>query len=433
MNANLPVSECDVLVVGGGPGGSTAASLLRERGWSVVLIDKDRHPRFHIGESLLPYNLPIFDRLGVTDELMAMGVTKRGADFTVPGSNRYQLFQFALDTGSERRFAYQVRRAEFDHMLLRNAERKQVRVLQGTRARDVDFEADGRVRVTAEDDAGNALAWRARFLVDASGRDTWLGNRLQTKERNPKHNHAALYTHFSGVTRRPGDEAGNISIYWIDEGWIWMIPLPDGSMSIGAVCRPKYLQSRAASGLDPSAFLFATLRRSADVAARIEGASMLMPAVATGNYSYGSKRMYGDNYVMIGDAYAFVDPMFSSGVFMAMDHAEQSVGAIDRILAGKATARQAFPAVARRMQRGINRFSWFIYRFTSPAIQFMFTHPADAFGMRRAVFRLLAGDVFGRNLKTDFSLMMFRLVYWTAGLTFWRATRAHRRRRHETA
>ena len=311
--------HCDVLVAGGGPAGSTTAALLAERGWRVVLLEKERHPRFHIGESLLPHNLPILRRLGVLEQVHAIGIKKHGADFNaemeVRGQHRFR-FAFALDRSLP--YAYEVRRSEFDHLLLKNSAARGARVLEGVRVAAVDFAAGADPVARTVDEQGRALEWSCRYFVDASGRDTLLARSLGLKRRNPRHASAALFGHFDGVERRAGEDAGNISLYWFEHGWFWMIPLKDGAMSVGAVCRPEYLKRRRSA---PAEFLRQTLALGPqEMRERMRRATLIgEQARATGNYSYTASRMRGERYVLVGDAYAFVDPVFSSGVMLGMN------------------------------------------------------------------------------------------------------------------
>src|SRR5580658_7989618 len=191
--------DTDVLIIGGGPAGSTAAALLARSGHRVTLIEKARHPRFHIGESLLPANLPLLEQLGVADEVRAIGMQKWGAEFISPWDGRQQDFRFSEAWDKSMPYAYQVRRSEFDRILIRHAERAGAEVIEGARVCEVDLEgSDSQVLSEVQHEDGATSRWRARFLLDASGRDTFLGNRLQCKRRNPHHNSAAIFGHFSG-------------------------------------------------------------------------------------------------------------------------------------------------------------------------------------------------------------------------------------------
>ncbi|MEO8753437.1 MAG: FAD-dependent oxidoreductase, partial [Casimicrobiaceae bacterium] len=212
-----PEAECDVLVIGGGPAGSTAAALLAELGHRVTLLEKTRHPRFHIGESLLPANLPLFRRLGLEEQMRAIGMKKPGAEFVSPRHGTNQVFEFSEAWDKSMPFAYQVRRSEFDEVLIRNAAAKGAAVIEDCRVREVKFEGGG-ATVRAEHGDGRFASWHAKFVVDASGRDTFLGNRFKAKVRNRGHNSAAMYGHFSGAQRHPGEAEGNITVFWFDHG-----------------------------------------------------------------------------------------------------------------------------------------------------------------------------------------------------------------------
>jgi flavin-dependent dehydrogenase len=421
----------DVLVIGGGPAGTTCALLLKEKGWHVTLVEQDHHPRFHIGESLLPMNLPILDRLGVLDEVRAIGVPKYGAEFA-PGDQAAdpQVIYFANAIDKGHPHAYQVRRSEFDEVLFRNCTRRGVETHEGVRVKDVTFRPGMTHLVHTQADDGTRRTWAARFVVDASGRDTLLSRKFGLKEKNPEHQSAAIFGHFRNVVRRPGADGGNISIYWFPHGWFWMIPLRDGTMSVGAVCWPEYLKTRRSS---PEAFLWQTIRLCPQVAARMRDAELCDKARATGNYSYKSREMVGDGYILVGDAFAFIDPVFSTGVMLAMTSASFGADAVDAHLRDPATAKPLFRRFERKMRRGIATVSWFIYRFTSPAMQELFMAPRNVLRIQEAITSVLAGDVFRRTPIT-LPLAVFKAVFYlTFGLRFRHAWQSYRRRRANVA
>ncbi|HOZ67368.1 MAG TPA: FAD-dependent oxidoreductase, partial [Burkholderiaceae bacterium] len=181
--------ECDVLVIGGGPAGSTSATLLAERGYKVTLLEKAHHPRFHIGESLLPANLPLLEKLGVAEKVKAIGMEKWGAQFVSPVHEHEQSIEFADAWDKTMPMSYQVKRADFDEILIRNASAKNAHVIEGCQVQEVVFLQDGKgARVQAKHDNGQIDTWNTRFVIDASGRDTFLGNRFKIKESNKKHN-----------------------------------------------------------------------------------------------------------------------------------------------------------------------------------------------------------------------------------------------------
>ncbi len=418
VNANraTDVRECDVLVIGGGPAGSTASALLAQKGYRVTLIEKTPHPRFHIGESLLPANLPLFEKLGVAEEVRAIGMMKWAAEFESPWHEHKQVFEFADAWDKSMPYAYQVQRAEFDEILIRNAARKGATVIEGCQVNDVTFlqqkEEERNVLVQTKYSDGAEQTWRTRYLLDASGRETFLGNRFKAKIRNEKHNSTAVYAHFTGVQRNEGKNAGNISIFWFDHGWIWFIPLSNGKTSIGAVAWPYYLKTRSKPLPE---FLMDTFALCPPLMERLRDAAMVSDVTATGNYSYVCNHTHGPNYLLLGDAYTFIDPVFSSGVMLAMTNAFVGADTVDICLSHPAKAAAALRNFDRSMRAGPKEFSWFIYRITTPTIRTMFMEPRNIFRVKEAVLSVLAGDVFGKT-PIGLSLLLFKCIYYTASL-----------------
>ena len=429
---NTPIAErrCEVFVIGCGPAGSTISTMLAQKGRDVAVADKDRHPRFHIGESLLPQNMPILQELGVWEELKRIGIRKEAADFESHAHGKTVSFEFSQAFDKRWPHAFQVRRSEFDDMLLRNAADKGARVYEGVRVTAVEFgnlerNEDTIVTLKSEDDS--TQTWRTRFLIDASGRDTFLSDRFGIKQKNKKHTSAAIFGHFRNARRNAGSAEGNITIVWFAHGWFWFIPLKDGTTSVGAVCWPAYMKSRST---DPTTFLMQTIALAPEIAGRLKDAELMAPVTATGNYSYYSSRMSGPGYLMVGDAWAFIDPIFSSGVLLAMNSAKLGAGVVDAVLNDPASAPALYRQFDRTVRRGLNTFTWLIYRMTSPVIRKLFMTPRNVFGVQSAVVSLLAGDVF-RDGPVRPRLYLFRLIYYFNCLadlpTAFRAWRKRRR------
>jgi flavin-dependent dehydrogenase len=420
------VESCDVAVIGGGPAGSTAAALLARAGHKVIALEKESHPRFHIGESLLPMNLPIFERLGVMEKVRALGVFKPGADFEADNPSGYHTFEFARALGSSPPHAFQVWRQDFDRMLYEHARQSGADAREGHEVISVEQRGPRLSRLEVRSDSGPAYCVEASYVVDASGRDALLSSKKKLRRKNREHQSAAIFGHFRGATLRPGKDAGNISIYRFEHGWIWTIPLPDGVMSVGAVCRPDYLKQRKGKPLD---FLLATLKRNPGLWERLQQAELIGNEVrVTGNYSYDSSRMGDTGWVLIGDAFAFLDPVFSSGVYLAMSGAEQAAAVVDAALRDPAAEARLLRRLEQRQRAGMARFSFFIYRFNSPVMQRMFGAPRNTWEIEQGVISMLAGDLFD-SPKVLRRLKLFRIIYAISALFNWRAWRTEHRYR----
>lgn len=420
--------ECDVLVIGGGPAGSTVGARLAQQGYKVVVLEKEHHPRFHIGESLLPANLPLFEQLGVAEAVKAIGMKKSAAEFVSPWhSNKSQTFRFADAWDKSMPFSYQVRRSEFDEILIRNAARLGAEVLEGCRVKDVAFAADHRsATVHAQHDDGRLQQWRARFVVDASGRDTLLGKKFDLKRRNPRHNSSALFAHFTNAKRHAGPDEGNITVFWFQHGWFWFIPLADGTTSVGAVVWPHYLKSRRKPVKD---FFLDTIALCPALSERLAEASMCSEVEATGNFAYACERTHGPNYLLIGDAFSFIDPVFSSGVMLAMQGGFVGAETVDTCLREPAKAAAALAHFDQQVRLGPKEFSWFIYRVTNPAMRDMFMDPRNTFRVKEALLSMLAGDIFGKTPIWRSIALLKGIFYIASAWNFKRSWMAMRLRK----
>jgi flavin-dependent dehydrogenase len=421
-----PTEQCDVVVIGGGPAGSTAAALLAQRGHKVIALEKAHHPRFHIGESLLPMNLPVFERLGVLDKVRALGVLKPGADFEADNERGFNTYAFSRAIGRSPPHAYQVWRQDFDQMLYERARECGADAREGHEVIAVDQQGPRDSRLDVHTDDGRGYRIQARYVIDASGRDAFLSAKKKLRRKSDQHQSAALFCHFRGAERRTGEHEGNISIYGFEHGWMWMIPLPDGVMSVGAVCRPDYLKQRKGRTLE---FLFETLRLSPALWRRVEHAEVIGNEMSvSGNYSYDSTQMGGPGWVLVGDAFAFLDPVFSSGVYLAMSGAEQAVDLADTALRDPSREAALLRKLEKRQRAGMARFAFFIYRFNNPVMRKMFREPRNIWQLEQGVISMLAGDLFDTP-KVLWRLQLFKLVYAIAGLLDFRSWRAEHKYR----
>ena len=410
-SSNTSPFDCDVLVIGGGPGGSTISTLLARRGWRVAMLEKTSHPRFHIGESLLPANMPIFEEIGALEKLRELGRLKLGADFPRDDGS-YYTFRFDRALGETPPYSFQVVREDMDRMLFEHARENSVDARERVKVEHAEFDDMG---VTVHIDAeGTKSRLRARYVVDASGRDTLLGKQLKLVRRSDKHQSAAMFAHYKGIGYNPDDPNGNIiSVNRFAHGWAWFIPLPGGITSVGCVCKPGYLKTRQGANNDD--FMARTLAIVPGAGLRMANAERVSPVRFTGNYSYTCKRMAGHRWILIGDAWAFLDPVFSSGVFLTMYCARQACDVVDGSLREPALEAALQKRYAQHLRQGYARFAWFIHRFNSPVMKALFADPRNVMQVEQGVISMLAGDVFD-NKRVLSKLRIFKTIYAIASL-----------------
>jgi flavin-dependent dehydrogenase len=399
--------NCDVLVIGGGPGGAATAILLARQGLDVVMVEQDTHPRFHIGESLLPHSLPMFEELGVLDQVREIGVHKAGAEFISEDGEKEAIFEFRRALLDGPAHAFQVRRSEFDKIIFDQAAATGARALENTTATVLSL-TDQAALVRTQTEGGQTIDWTAKILVDASGRSTVTARLLGQKHPDPNNASAAIFGHFRGVPRGDGARAGNIRIYLTDPGWMWQIPLRDDITSVGLVAQNDYLQQRS-SGIE--AFFKAHCDRHPHVAAMLAGAERDGPLRATGNFSYRATEASGACHIKVGDAYGFIDPVFSTGVHVALTSAREAAQAITAGLAKPETRAAQFGRYHQKFERRLTYVSWMIYRIHDPVFRQLMVNPRNFLRIEQAMISLLAGD-FRPDPRIRLRIALFKLIHY---------------------
>jgi flavin-dependent dehydrogenase len=393
-----------VLVVGGGPGGSSAATFLARGGLRVALAEREAFPRFHVGESLLPANMPVLDRLGVLDAVKARGfLVKYGAYFHDQDLDLG--YQFFFREGKPwPSYTYEVQRGEFDKILLDHAAAQpNVTLLQPATVERVAFDEDGVTATVAE--AAGPREVRARFLVDASGRDAFIATRHGKRRPVEGLGKVALFAHFRGGKRWPGKEAGNIRIFSFEPGWFWYIPFHNGTSSVGCV-----LHARTVRGHERSLeqLYHSLIARCRGLAEALDGAPRITAVHSAANFSYQTEPAIGDRFVCVGDAIAFLDPIFSSGVYLATQSAELSSVEILKAFRENRFEARRFAGYQKAIRRGMRPFQRFIRNFYDPSFTEMFLNPREYAGMVDGVTGVLAGGAFLRmSLRMRLSLEVF--------------------------
>jgi flavin-dependent dehydrogenase len=352
----------------------------------VVLFERETFPRFHVGESLMPATMLLLEELGVRQEIDARGFQlKYGAVFVDEETATTQTFYF-LPGQAWPNYSYQVPRAEFDTILLEHARKRGVTVHQPAAVESVAIDPDG-VTVTASAD-GEPITVRASMLVDASGRDGFMASRYGERRRIPNLGKVALFAHYRGARRLSGLAEGNIRIYVFKDGWCWWIPLADDLTSVGAVCHARTV--RAFDGrLDD--LLDSMVARSRGVSDSLAGAVRVTPVHSAANFAYHNSPVIGDRFLAVGDAIAFVDPIFSGGVYIALRTGQLAADAIAAASTAGDFGRARFAAYERRVQRGLAPLFKFIHKYYEPSFFHVFMHPRDVLGTYVAVLNVLSG------------------------------------------
>jgi flavin-dependent halogenase len=320
----------DVVVIGGGPGGSTTAALLAKRGHHVVVIEKERFPRYHIGESLIPGVHPIFAELDASDEIDSAGFCKKYGITLLWGRTR-ELWSVDFGEASDYDYVYQVKRAEFDNLLMRRARLHGAHVIEDANVTDVIFEGDRAVGVRYTVNGSDQVTEiRARMVVDASGQARVLARRFKLVEWHDDLKNVAIWTYFQGHLTYEGHKAGNILVENMPDGWLWFIPFSDNTVSVGFVGPAAEV---AKTPMSPPDLLEKKIVDSVEVSRMLAPARRVGSIRTTRDWSYTCRRFGGPGYLLVGDAAAFIDPLFSTGVALALNSGSRAAEAISASLA----------------------------------------------------------------------------------------------------
>ncbi len=415
-------AKYEAVIIGGGPAGSATACRLADTGRRTLLLERHRFPRFHIGESMLPASNEVFRRLGLEDRIdKARFVEKRGASFVTEDDRLSSYIDFTSCADVTSPLTYQVLRSELDHLLLERAAEAGAEVRQGWRATGIELGHEG-ISVTATDPDGGESTVAAEALVDASGQAGFLSKRLGLRRVDPRLRNVAVYAHYEDVPRPSGPRSGDIRIVSRrDLGWIWFIPLSDTVTSVGAVTsRRKHSERGGESAED---VLDRYLETTPAAARQMRDARRVSEARFEADFCYAPRAYAGDRWLLAGDAGSFLDPVFSTGVLLALESGLESAEAIDAALTSGDLSARSFAAYNRRQRRRFKVFRRFARGFYDPAFRDLFFRPTNRFGMLDAIVNVLSGNwrpTLGTRLRIAF---FFTLVAAQRQLAF--APRIH--------
>lgn len=390
------IDTFDVIVIGGGPAGSTASALLAAKGRRVLVLEKEKFPRYHVGESLMPFCYHTLNRLGVIDDIEACGYpAKYSVQFASEDGRISAPFYFFEHLDHPCTKTWQVERSEFDKMLLDNAAAKGAEIREETAVRQLLKDDNGTViGVRAESKDGTRYDALSKVVIDASGRDCFVSSKEGWRKRDPKLNKVAIWTNFKGAKRDPGLDAGATTVCYLPEkGWFWYIPMRNDVVSVGVVAERDYLYRDTR---DMEEILMREVDNNAWIKDHLEGSEQVGEWWVTGEYSYRSEHCAGDGLVLCGDAFSFLDPVFSSGVYLALRSAEKAADAVDEALAKGDVSGAQFADYGRQMCRGVEAMRKIVYAFYDQEFSFGKLVKANP-TVRPRLTDCLIGDIFGSD------------------------------------
>jgi flavin-dependent dehydrogenase len=382
--------DYDVIVIGGGPGGSTTAMVMARAGFKVCLLEKDQHPRFHIGESILPRTAGILKELGLEDELKKLPhLPKYGAEFGMGNDRRTMSFRFAdgLLPGAP---IFNIERSYLDKMLIDQARNSGVEVFENTLVREIKRLEENQVEVATAD-----RTISARILMDASGHGTVVGRHLGRRRNfdDPELQKVAYFQHFENVERPPGDATGHPTIIMCDEGWFWLIGLTETKTSVGFVTRPSFTKQLK---IAPDRLLQWAIARCPVVRHRMRGAIGEPTNTVLADFSYTCSPHAGPGYFLVGDAGCFLDPIFSTGVTLAMVGGNEAAKLAIAVLRGKLSAATAQRRYIKFVEGSTSVLWRLIQRYYKHSFRELFMQGQGPLQVHNAVISILAGQVFPR-------------------------------------
>ncbi len=390
----------DVIVMGGGPAGSTCATLLAQQGRRVLLLEKEFFPRHHVGESLIPETYWPLKRSGALEKIKAAGFTKKfSVQFASASGKNSRPFYFFETNHHESAVTWQVDRATFDKILLDHARECGVEVIEGAAVSELLMDGDRMTGVAwmprehADAEPGPRVEAHAPVTVDATGLNALISTRMGLRHRDPCLKKAVIYGYFKNAMRDPGVDEGATLVLKTREGngWFWFLALADDVTSIGVVADPDYLFK--GRGRDYEAILMEEVERCVALAPRLKDAERVGEVHTASDFSYRSSRVAGPGYVLIGDAFGFLDPVYSSGAFLALKSGEFAADAIDDAFKHNDFSAERLGQFGERITTGLETFRKLVYTFYTDGFsfgKFMMQHPR----FRHHLIDILVGNVF---------------------------------------